>query len=422
MHTASIISIGDEILRGRIVDTNFAYLAKELFLLGLNVIYHSTVPDKEEWVCAAFGDAVQRAEIAISTGGLGPTPDDATRKGLCRFLNREMKFDARIAQNIRKFFEHRGIEMSENNLAQAYIPEGAVPMDNPEGTAPGIFLRTDDNKMIFLLPGPPREMKAVFHSVRTIIEKELQLVPPKIKIFRTIGVPESLMEEWISALVFPDDVSISYYPSLRGVDIFISAKQDDSLNNAQSQIKNILEKYIFAEDDEELLLEQVIGKILRERNETVSTAESCTGGMLSSRIVDIPGSSDYFIGGVVSYANEAKTKILGVWDKDIEEFGAVSQKVARQMAVGVCEKFGATYGISITGIAGPTGGIPQKPVGLVYIGFAAPDETLIRRYTFTGGREAVRTRSATAALNILWVHLKYGDVKNYSFQDGGEWV
>ncbi len=422
MHTASIISIGDEILRGRIVDTNFAWLAKQLFLFGLNVIHHSTVPDKEEWVCAAFGDAMQRAEIVISTGGLGPTPDDATRKGLCRFLNREMKFDARIAQNIRNFFEQRGIKMPENNLVQAYIPEGAVPMENPEGTAPGIFLRTDDGKMIFLLPGPPRETSAVFHSVQTIIDRELRLVPPKIKIFRTIGIPESLIEEWISALVFPDDVSISYYPSLRGVDVFISAKQDDSLNDAQFKIKKIIKKYIFAEDDEEFPLEQVVGEILRQRNETISTAESCTGGMLSSRIVDISGSSDYFTGGVVSYSNEAKMKILGVWDKDIEEFGAVSLQVARQMAVGVREKFGATYGIGITGIAGPNGGTPQKPVGLVYIGFAAPDETFVRRYTFTGGREAVRIRSATAALNILWVHLKYGDVKSYNFQDGGEWI
>ncbi|MCD6417878.1 competence/damage-inducible protein A [bacterium] len=422
MHTASIISIGDEILRGRIVDTNFAWLSRKLFLMGIDVVHHSTIPDKEEWVCAAFGDAVHRTGIVFSTGGLGPTPDDATRKGLTRFLGREMVYNARIAQDIREFFQKRGLEMPENNLLQAYLPEGAVPMENSEGTAPGIFLRTESGKFIFLLPGPPGEMKAVFRQAEMILKNELQLIPPNIKIFKTIGVPESLLEEWISEKTIPDDVGVAYYPSLRGVDIFLSAREKTSLETAAVDIRGTIQDYVYFEDDEEITIESVVGDLLRERGKKVAVAESCTGGMLASRIVDISGSSDYFLGGVVSYSNSAKVKILGVWDKDIEKYGAVSPQVARQMAFGVREKFNADCSIGITGIAGPTGGTKEKPVGLVYIAFSDKDDTLVRRYNFVGGREAVRTRSATAALNILWVNLKFGDLKKYPFQDGGEWV
>lgn len=422
MVTASVISVGDELLRGRVVDTNFAWLAKKLFVIGVDVIHHSTVPDVEEWVCAALGDATQRCCVIFTTGGLGPTPDDATRKGLCRFLGREMVFDQRIAKKIHSFFTRRGIDMPESNLVQAYIPKGGTPIDNPEGTAPGIFVRTDDGKLVFMLPGPPTEMKAVFRTACLILRRELHILPPACKLFRTIGVPETVLEKWISQMTLPDGVKVSYYPSLRGVDIFIRSDDEKKLASAANDVSKRTGDYIFAEDNEDVGIEQVLGDILRSRGETLATAESCTGGMLSSRIVDIPGSSDYFVGGVVSYSNEIKERLLGVRKRDIEEHGAVSRQVARQMAFGAREKLRATYGIGITGIAGPAGGTKEKPVGLVYVALATPDDVLIRRYHLVGGRNAIRTRSATAALNILWVKLIHDDVRNYPFQDGGEWV
>ncbi len=421
MLTGAVISIGDELLRGRIVDTNFAWLAKRLFLLGVRVIHHCTVPDTEEWVCAAFGDAVQRAQVVFSTGGLGPTPDDSTRRGLARFLGRKLVFDQRIAKKIKDFFAARGIEMPESNLAQAYLPQGAVPMDNPEGTAPGIFIKTDEGKLVFLLPGPPREMEAVFRTAEAILRREAALQPIPNAVFRTVGVPESRIEEWVAAMRLPEGVEVAYYPSLRGVDVFITAPDDEALAAAEKTLSPKLEKYTFTRRDGEPL-EAVLGELLRERGETVATAESCTGGMLASRIVDIPGSSDYFLGGVVSYANEAKETLLGVSRSTLEEHGAVSSQVATQMSEGVRRRFGATYGIGITGIAGPGGGTPQKPVGLVYISLSTPSRTLCRRYHLTGGRNAVRTRTATAALNILWAEVAFGRVEEYPFEDGGEWV
>ena len=418
-NNAVIITIGDEILRGRIVDTNFSYLAKRLYLMGIDVQIHYTVPDSEEWVWAALSEATERADIVITTGGLGPTPDDATRKGLARFLGKKLVFDNRIAQKIRAYFQRRNIPMPESNLVQAYLPEGAVPLENDEGTAPGIFARKD-SKMIFMLPGPPNEMRAVFRSVELILKREIALPERHTKIYRTIGVPESVLYEWIAAEEIAG-ASISYYPSLRGVDIYVVAGSKQSLDRATAALDKILlpHSYSFTEDER---IEKVIGDMLRERKQTLAVAESCTGGKLAGWIVDIPGSSDYFLGGVVSYSNEAKETFLGVRHEDLLEHGAVSSPVARQMAEGAKKHFGSDYGIGITGIAGPTGGTPKKPVGLVYISVATPERTFVRRYVFNGNRDAVRTRSAATALLMLWVALKAGDLTKHDFQDGGEFA
>ena len=418
--TAVILSIGDELLRGKIVDTNFAFLAKRLYRLGIGINYHNTVPDAEEWVCAAFGDAVGRAEIVIATGGLGPTPDDATRTGLARFLGTKLVFNKQVEKKIRDFFKRRKIAMPENNLLQAYLPEDAVPIENPEGTAPGIFVK-HQGKLIFLLPGPPREMKAVLKSVELILQKEIEFNPRAFKIFRTVGVPESLISTWAGVMDLPNKIEISYYPSLRGVDVFIAGEDEDDVNSASQILLDKLKPYTFA-DDESNRLEAVIGKKLIERKETLAVAESCTGGMLASRLVDISGSSEYFPGGIVSYSNEVKVKFLRVDENTLAKHGAVSAEVAGAMSEGVKTSFDSTFGIGITGIAGPSGGNAQKPVGLVYIALATPDNTVIRKYELTGGRDAVRTRSATAALNILWLALTFGDIEEYPFQDGGEFV
>ncbi len=355
-----------------------------------------------------------------SAGTARDTPDDATRKGFARFLGRELVFDQRIAAKIRERFAARGIEMPESNLRQAFLPEGAIPLQNPEGTAPGIFLVHNDRYLI-LLPGPPHEMKATYSCAEAILRKELDISQPIYDVFRTVGVPESAIEEWISEIEMPQGIEIAYYPSLRGVDVFLRGKTRNILNRAAGKVSKIIGIYTFCRGDEQKRLEQVIGEILKSRNETLSVAESCTGGMLASWMVDIPGCSDYFKGGVVSYSNESKVSILGVREKDIVDFGAVSPEVARQMAIGVRHRFNSTYGIGITGIAGPGGETPTKPVGLVYIALSTPSETFVRRYHFVGGRDAIRARSATAALDLLWIFLAHGGLKDYHFEDGGEW-
>ena len=419
MPKAAIITIGDEILRGRIIDTNSAWLAKKLFLLGVNVIHHQTVPDRLDAISKALS-YVDEADIIITTGGLGPTPDDATRKALSKFLGKKLIFHEEIAKTIEERFIKRGIKMPEVNLVQAYLPEGGIALENPEGTAPGIFVEWQ-GKLIFLLPGPPREMQAVYHSVEKILRERFKSKKVLNAIFKTIGVPESVINEWIQGKQIPQGAQISYYPSLRGVDVFIVASDESVLDETKNILSKILGKYTFSHNEEERI-EKVIGELLRKRGQTLATAESCTGGMLASWIVDIPGSSDYFLGGVVSYSNEAKMKFLGVSEENLIKYGAVSPQVAFEMSSGIRDRFQATFGIGITGIAGPTGATPTKPVGLVYISVASPEKVWVRKYHFVGGRNAVRTRSATAALNMLWVALKYGELEDYPFEDGGEFA
>lgn len=419
MPKAAIITIGDEILRGRIIDTNSAWLAKKLFLLGVDVIHHQTVPDRLDAISKALS-YVDEADIIITTGGLGPTPDDATRKALSKSLGKKLIFHEEIAKTIEERFIKRGIKMPEVNLVQAYLPEGGIALENPEGTAPGIFVEWQ-GKLIFLLPGPPREMQAVYHSVEKILKERFKAKKVLNAIFKTIGVPESVINEWIQGKQIPQGAQISYYPSLRGVDVFIVAREESVLNETKNILSKILGKYTFSHSEEERI-EKVIGELLRKRGQTLATAESCTGGMLASWIVDIPGSSDYFLGGVVSYSNEAKMKFLGVSEGNLIKYGAVSPQVAFEMSSGVRDRFQATFGIGITGIAGPTGATPTKPVGLVYISVASPEKVWVRKYHFVGGRNAVRTRSATAALNMLWVALKYGELEDYPFEDGGEFA
>ena len=419
MPKAAIITIGDEILRGRIIDTNSAWLAKKLFLLGVDVIHHQTVPDRLDAISKALS-YVNEADIIITTGGLGPTPDDATRKALSKFLGKKLIFHEEIAKTIEERFIKRGIKMPEVNLVQAYLPEGGIALENPEGTAPGIFVEWQ-GKLIFLLPGPPREMQAVYHSVEKILRERFKSKKVLNAIFKTIGVPESVINEWIQGKQIPQGAQISYYPSLRGVDVFIVASEESVLDETKNILSKILGKYTFSHREEERI-EKVIGELLRKRGQTLATAESCTGGMLASWIVDIPGSSDYFLGGVVSYSNEAKMRFLGVSEENLIKYGAVSPQVAFEMSSGVRDRFQATFGIGITGIAGPTGATPTKPVGLVYISVASPEKVWVRKYHFVGGRNAVRTRSATAALNMLWVALKYGELEDYPFEDGGEFA
>lgn len=420
MYQAEIITIGDELLRGRTANTNAQWLSKKLFMMGFAVTRQTTVPDKAEWLYSALGDAIQRVDVVVTTGGLGPTVDDNTRVALSRFLGEELIFDQRIAQKIRQWFIKRGMEMPEVNLRQAYLPKNTVPIENSDGLAPGIFARKN-GKLIFLLPGPPKEMEAVFRTVEAILTNEFQTKTQPMVIFRTIGVPESLIQQWLAQIEIPG-VELSFYPSLSGVDIVAFSQKKTSLAKLKNKIAKKIGVYTYTQSGEEITIEQVIGDILQQRKETLAIAESCTGGMLSSKIVDIPGSSDYFTGGIVAYSNEVKIVHLGVSANDLKEFGAVSSQVAEQMAIGVRRKLGSTYGIGITGIAGPGGGTPTKQVGLVYIALATSKKTFVRKYTFLGNRNAIRTRATTSALNILWVYLTFPDIYEYPFEDGGKWV
>ncbi len=420
MYSAAILTVGDEILRGRILDRNFQWLSRQLFNMGIEVVYHETVPDKLENLVTAFKNGVLQADIIITTGGLGPTPDDLTRNALTNFLNVEMIYHKEIEEKNRIRFSTRGLVMPENNRVQCYVPENGIAVNNPEGTAPGIFYK-QNKTLILLLPGPPVEMEVVFENAKSLIKKKLSSTQKYIFTFKTIGVPESILETWISKLPIPKGVEISYYPSLKGVDIVASAGHHSQISEINGILDKLLNKYTFTRTESERI-EEVIGKILKDRRETLSVSESCTGGMLASRIVDIPGSSNYFFGGIVSYSNEVKKKFLGVSQNNLIKYGAVSPKVAVQMAIGIKKNIKSTYSIGITGIAGPDGGTPEKPVGLVYISLATPDKVYVRKYTFVGSRNTIRTRTTTAALNMLWVILKWGDIINYKFEDGGKFI
>jgi len=420
MYSAAILTVGDEILRGRILDRNFQWLSRQLFNMGIEVVYHEIVPDKLENLVTAFKNGVLRADIIITTGGLGPTPDDITRNALANFLNVKMIYHKEIEEKNRIRFSTRGLVMPENNRIQCYVPENGIAVNNPEGTAPGIFYK-QNKTLILLLPGPPVEMKVVFENAKSLFKIELSNAQKYIFTFKTIGVPESILESWISKLPIPKGVEISYYPSLKGVDIVASVDNHSQISEINEILDKLLNKYTFSRTESERI-EEVIGKILKDRGETLSVAESCTGGMLASRIVDIPGSSNYFFGGIVSYSNEVKRNFLGVSQNNLIKYGAVSPKVAVQMAIGIKKNIMSTYGIGITGIAGPDGGIPEKPVGLVYISLATPDKVYVRKYTFVGSRNTIRTRTTTAALNMLWVILKWGDIINYRFEDGGKFI
>ncbi|MDD5361614.1 MAG: competence/damage-inducible protein A [Ignavibacteria bacterium] len=414
MVTAKVISIGDEILIGQIVNTNSAYINKQLYSNGIKVVKVVTIGDNEKDLLDELDDSMKNFDITLITGGLGPTHDDITKPILVKYFEDKLVLNEEILTYVREFFAKRNLEMPETNIEQAMVPANAEIIWNHNGTAPGIWIEKD-NKVFAAMPGVPFEMKAMIED--DIIPKLKKKFSGrfdyvlKSKTLLTTGIGESLLFERIGDInSIIGKHSMAFLPSPLGVRLRIDIKADN-LSEAEKETAIIEEKlrakigeYIYGENDD--LLEDVAGRMLKERNLTLAAAESCTGGLLSGRITDIPGSSDYYIGGVCAYSNKIKTSVLGVSETTLENHGAVSENTAMEMASGIRLLFGSSIGISVTGIAGPGGGTEEKPVGLTYIGYSDDKKCFAVKWNFGDNRERNRIRTVQACLNLLRNEIK----------------
>jgi nicotinamide-nucleotide amidase len=410
---AEIITIGDEILIGQIVDTNSAFIATLLNLNGISVKQISSVSDDREHIIKALNEATERAEIIIITGGLGPTKDDITKKTLCEYFNTTMRFDEEVYQDVVKIFSSYGKEVTPINRLQAEVPTICTTIRNHNGTAPGMWY--DVNGKIFIsMPGVPYEMKAMMQIQVIPKLKEKYRLPSIVhKTVLTQGIGESYLAEMISDWedsLASDDIKLAYLPSPGMVRLRLSTKGDDVkklnrlVNKKIEELKIIISEYIFGYEnfgEENETLEQIIGKLLKQLKKTISTAESCTGGYISHLITKVPGSSDYYVGSVISYSYEIKENELGVSKEILEAQGAVSMQVVEQMAIAIREKYNTDYSIAASGIAGPGGGTDEKPVGTVWIAIATPEKVFSEKFLFGTNRERNIQKTANAALNLL---------------------
>jgi len=401
MVNAELVVIGDELLVGRVLDTNSSYLARRLHDLGCELDRISTVRDRPDAIKRAFAAALEDHDVVIVSGGLGPTPDDLTKGVAAKFFGKRLILDDAVLDRIEKYFATVGRKMPAASTRQALVPNGAIVLENPVGLAPGLIL-VKDHKCLILLPGVPIELQKIFETgVVPFLEETYYLTPLLVNVIRTFGVPETEIMEKISGYFKRHkNVNVAYLPSPRGVDIRLWAEKDQkALTECQNEITARLKTNVYAFNNTKI--EETVGELLRKKGRTLCTAESCTGGIVAERLTDIPGSSTYFKGGAVTYSNELKKSVLGVTDAALRRYGAVSPEVVSQMAGGARERFASDYALAISGIAGPGGGTEEKPVGLVYIGLATPKkvETFERR--FSGTRLMVRERAAMTALDVL---------------------
>lgn len=409
---AWLISFGTELTLGQTVDTNASWLAQQLAALGVRVERFSVVADDIDAIRTLLRDAVRNASLIICTGGLGPTEDDLTRQTLAEVANVPLSLDAASLEQIRAFFTRRGRVMPERNSVQAMFPAGATPIENTCGSAPGIRFEIGA-ATIFAMPGVPFEMKAMFaRDVAPALQMRADSTVIRSRLLNTIGLGESDIGERIHDLMTRGrnpDVGTTAANGVVGIRINATASSDEAatrlLDETEAEIRSRLGKIVFGRDRETIA--EVVGRLLSERGETLSVAESCTGGWLGKRLTDTPGSSCYFVGGVIAYANELKTGLLGVSSETLSRSGAVSEAVAAEMAVNCCNRTNSTYAISATGIAGPSGGSKEKPVGLVWIGLATPTGVSSHEFRFGADapRELIRLRSVNHALNLLRLRL-----------------
>lgn len=404
---AEILTIGDELLRGEIIDSNKSFLSDRLLGLDIETHFHSSVRDDPTDMIDAFQRAAARSDLVLVSGGLGPTRDDLTAQVLAQAFGRELVLDEDALAGIRAFFEGVGREMSENNASQAYFPAGAEVLANPIGTAPG-FLVEEAGAAFFCMPGVPREL------MRMMDEQVLPRVAARAgsgagvvraTLLRTFGMGESTLDAELSDLARSGDVSLGFRtsfpdnylrPLARGA---TAAEAESRLAKVCDAIRERLGELIYAEGD--ATLESVTGALLRAQGKTIAVAESCTGGLIVEKLTDVPGASRYVLGGVVAYANSAKRDLLGVPEALLAEHGAVSEPVARAMAEGVRSRFGADLGVATTGISGPDGGTDEKPVGLVHLALADGQHTHADHFVFPLDR--TRHRLLTAQVAIDWV-------------------
>jgi len=404
---AELLTIGDEILYGQIVDTNSQWMSVELDKIGVKVIRKTTVGDVEEEILTAFAEAEKRADVILITGGLGPTSDDLTKPLLAKYFNCELKMNEEALAEVTEFFKSRGRELTELNKMQAALPAACEKITNPVGTAPGMWFNKGE-KVFMSMPGVPHEMKKMMtEQVLPRLAKKYQLPVIHHKLIRTIGIGESFLAEKIAGFEksLPDHIKLAYLPSLGEVKLRLTCF-GDSLPQLQREANALTEKlherigqFIYGYGEEPI--EVVIGKILREKQLTLSIAESCTGGYLSHLITSVPGSSEYFLGSMIPYAYEIKMRQLGVKPETLEKYGAVSEPTIIEMANIVRAKFNTDIGVATSGIAGPGGATPDKPVGTVWIAYSDRHHTVTKKLQLSKDRMINIRMASMAVLNLI---------------------
>ncbi|MBU3197642.1 competence/damage-inducible protein A [Clostridium algidicarnis] len=407
---AEIIAVGTELLLGDILNTNAQFLSKELAILGIEVYHQTVIGDNGERLLEAFDEAFKRCDVVITSGGLGPTKDDITKEMAAKYFGKELTLNEEELKNIEKYFNKTGKKMTENNRKQAYFPKDDIILKNNNGTAPGAIMKGENGGVIIVLPGPPKELIPMFKEsvvpyLRNTTDSTLYS-----KVLRLFGIGESTMEDEIKDIL-ESQTNPTVAPYAKELDLILritsKAKNEEEakklIEPLEKQIRQRLPQYIYGENDD--TLESVVGEKLIKENLTISSAESCTGGMLSARLINVPSISKVFIEGAVTYSNQAKVSRLSVKKETLEKYGAVSKETAIEMAEGIAKTANTDIGISTTGIAGPDGGTNEKPVGLVYIGLYIKGNTLVKELNIKGNREKIRTRATIEALNFLRIEL-----------------
>jgi nicotinamide-nucleotide amidase len=404
----TVVCVGDEILYGQILNTNVQYLSDVLGSMGIKVLKHITIGDEWDEMTKAFIQAEAESDLVIITGGLGPTPDDLTKPVLAKMFDSEISLNPLALAEVKALFESRGRELNELNKLQAHLPERCEMISNRVGTAPGMWFERG-GKVIISLPGVPFEVKVMLEE-KLVPKIKAKFKTPVIyhKMIRTVGVPESKLAELIRDWEFslPPNIKLAYLPNLGQVRLRLTAFGDDKkqleaeVEKEIARVLPLIQKYAFGYDKEEL--EQVIGNLLRKHNLSIALAESCTGGFISHRLTMVAGSSAYFMGSIIPYHNEFKDKILGIKPETLHKFGAVSEECAKEMASNTRALFGASIGLASTGIAGPTGGSDEKPVGTIWIAMDDGKEVKTRLLQLTKDRSLNIQLTSTGVLYMLW--------------------
>lgn len=402
---AELIAVGTEILLGDIVNTNAQFLSKELASIGIDVYRQQVIGDNTERLLEVFDEAFKRSDIVITTGGLGPTEDDLTKETACKYFNMESVLHKPSEDDLNAYFKKIGKEMVQSNLKQVYFPKEAIVLKNDNGTAPGAILKKN-NKYIVLLPGPPKEMKPMFLNYAKEHLSKLGDGVIVSKTLRVLGIGESGAAELLQDLIETgSNPTIAPYAKEDDVIFRITAKAENKekaealIEPVKDEVKKRLGDNCYGEDDD--TIETVVAELLLKKKLTISTAESCTGGMIASELISYPGISEAFIEGAVTYANEAKMRTLNVKKETLDKYGAVSEETAREMAEGIAKRVNSDVSVVTTGIAGPGGGTKDKPVGLVYIGVYYKGSVSVGRYVFFGDRYKVRRKATITALDLV---------------------
>lgn len=401
-----LISVGTEILLGNIVNTNAAYLSEQCAALGLSCYYQDVVGDNEERLCETIRTALGRADILLISGGLGPTQDDLTKEAAAKVMGRSLYLHEESKASIQRFFEDRGLEITDNNWKQAMMPEGCIVVDNPNGTAPGVIM-TENGRHVILMPGPPNEMIPMFE---TSIMPYLGTLQDGVIFSQTVkvcGVGESKAETIVQDLIeSQSNPTIATYAKTGEVHLRVTARAEDEkaakklVKPVVKELKSRFGSHVYT-TEEEVTLEKAVVDLLLANKLTISTVESCTGGLVAARLINVAGVSEVFKSGYIAYSNKAKRRLLGIKKSLLVKHGAVSKETAREMAKGAALVSKADVTVSVTGIAGPDGGTEEKPVGLVYIGCSVCGKVTVKEYHFSGSRAKIRESTVSAALTLM---------------------